>query len=111
MIPDAGPRPTSLPSRVKIDHMFDRATADFTEQFAAREHDAIDLGPVVTFGFVHRAFEGAYFAGVFFAREELHFPLSILAKQSFHLGFGAILCTNPEAPLAILAGVHFVFFL
>jgi len=51
--------------RVQADDSLDGSAADGAESdFVAREHDAVLLRAVVASGFVHRSFEGAYFAGV-----------------------------------------------
>src|SRR5689334_8945902 len=56
---------------IQRDHPLNRPATYGTELVVAREHDAVLLGPVVTFRFVERSFERANLAGIFVAIEQV----------------------------------------
>src|SRR5687767_14915772 len=69
---------------IQGDYRLDRAPAHSAECGVTREHDAIDLGPIIAGGFVVGAFERAHFAEILLSREQLHLERTRFAKERLH---------------------------
>jgi hypothetical protein len=93
---------------VKADHLLDRAPARRAERnVVAREHDAVDLRPVIALRLVHRALEGSDLSGVRLPGEHLRILRLLAAEENVHLLLGAVFRSDLPAQLLDLAGVRF----
>src|SRR5262245_23448382 len=98
-------------SSIKRDDARNGAAAHLAEIRASREHDAVDLGPEVTFGFVHGALESSHLCPVFFTGKQFDFERTVLPEERFHFRFGLPLGADLFAPLLVFNGVFFKFIL
>src|SRR5215472_11659223 len=80
-------RLSRLAARVQINNPLDRpATYGAESRVIPREHDTVDLRPVVPLGLVHSPFECAHAARIFFCGEHCCLVLLLFVEKGVHYG-------------------------